>query len=114
MFLLNAPIYTQQVFICSKSTMEALEQDLQSVKGLQKRHQNNLIDMKALRNIDFALVSIVKACVCYFLSNFYFFPNDSPSKTMKNVFYLTKKPFSRYSDFCISVFPSFSPCQPLL
>ena len=29
----------------------------------------------------------VKACVCYFWSNFYFQPNDSPSKTMKNVFY---------------------------
>ena len=29
----------------------------------------------------------IKACVRYFLSNFYFSPNDSPSKTMKNVFY---------------------------
>ena len=29
----------------------------------------------------------LKACVCYFLSNFFFSPNDSPSKTMKNVFY---------------------------
>ena len=28
-----------------------------------------------------------KACIRYFLSNFYFSPNDSPSKTMKNVFY---------------------------
>ena len=31
---------------------------------------------------------VFKACVCYFLSNFYISPNDSPSKTMKNVFYL--------------------------
>ena len=31
--------------------------------------------------------NIIKACVCYFLSNFHFSPNDSPSKTMKNVFY---------------------------
>ena len=31
--------------------------------------------------------SFFKACVRYFLSNFYFSPNDSPSKTMKNVFY---------------------------
>ena len=31
---------------------------------------------------------LVKACVCYFSSNFYFSPNDSPSKTMKSVFYL--------------------------
>ena len=29
----------------------------------------------------------LKACVRYFLSNIYFSPNDSPSKTMKNVFY---------------------------
>ena len=29
-----------------------------------------------------------KACVHYFLSNFYFSPNDILSKTMKNVFYL--------------------------
>ena len=29
----------------------------------------------------------IKACVRYFLSNFFFLPNDSPSKTMKNVFY---------------------------
>ena len=37
----------------------------------------------------------VKACVCYFLSNFYFPPNDSPSKTMKNVFLFHLK-----SSFC--------------
>ena len=28
-----------------------------------------------------------KACVRYFLRNFHFSPNDSPSKTMKDVFY---------------------------
>ena len=28
-----------------------------------------------------------KACVHYFLRNFYFSPNDSPSKTMKDAFY---------------------------
>ena len=32
-----------------------------------------------------------KACVRYFLSNFYFLPNDSPSETMKNVSYFIKK-----------------------
>ena len=31
--------------------------------------------------------SFRKACVRYFLINFYFSPNDSPSKTMKDVFY---------------------------
>ena len=30
-----------------------------------------------------AVVMNVKACIHYFLSNFYFSPNDSPSKTMK-------------------------------
>ena len=30
--------------------------------------------------------NFLKACVCYFLLNLYFSPNDSPSKTMKNVF----------------------------
>ena len=29
----------------------------------------------------------LKGCVHYFLSNFYFSPNDSCSKSMKNVFY---------------------------
>ena len=33
-------------------------------------------------------VTIIKACVRYFLSNLYFSLNDSPSKTMKNVFYI--------------------------
>ena len=31
--------------------------------------------------------SLLKACVCYFFQIFIFSPNDSPSKTMKNVFY---------------------------
>ena len=29
----------------------------------------------------------LKACVRYFLTNFYFSRNDSPSKSMKDVFY---------------------------
>ena len=34
----------------------------------------------------------LKACVCYFLSNLYFSPkNNSPSKTMNNVFYFIKR-----------------------
>ena len=45
-----------------------------------------------------------KACVCYFLSKFYFSPNDSPSKC----FFISCKKlfsFSRYSNFFIFVFP---------
>ena len=45
----------------------------------------------------------------HFLSDFYFSPNDRPSKTMKDVFISNKRLFSflRYSDICISVFPLF-------
>ena len=59
---------------------------------------------------------ILKLVCTIFLSNVYFSPNDSPSRTMKNVFISSKKPFlfSRYSSFCISFFPSFSLCQPFL
>ena len=35
------------------------------------------------------VMRVIKACVRYFWSNFYFQPNDSSSKTMKNVFYFT-------------------------
>ena len=59
----------------------------------------------------------LKACVRNFLSNGYFSPNDSPSKTLKKVFFIATKmifSFSRYSTFCTFVFPSFFPFQPLL
>ena len=39
----------------------------------------------------FCKVYVLKAFVCYLLSNFYFSPNGSPSKTMKNVFYFIQK-----------------------
>ena len=32
-------------------------------------------------------VANIKACVRYFFKIFCFSPNDSPSKTMKNIFY---------------------------
>ena len=34
---------------------------------------------------------MLKACVHYFLSNFYFSPNDSPLKAMKSAFYFIQK-----------------------
>ena len=34
-----------------------------------------------------AISHLLKACVRYFVSNFYFSPSNNPSKTMKNVFY---------------------------
>ena len=39
------------------------------------------------KNNGFKVYFKLKACVRYFLSNFYFTPNNSPSNTMKNVFY---------------------------
>ena len=49
-----------------------------------------------------------KACVAIFYQISIFSPNDSPLKTMKNVFISSKKHFSflRYSKFC-DFFPSF-------
>ena len=57
-----------------------------------------------------------KACVLYFHQIFIFWPHDSPSKTMKNAFISSKQlfSFSRYPNFCITVLPPFSACQPLL
>ena len=51
---------------------------------------------------------LFKACVCYF---FIFSSKDSPSETMKSE---KLSLISGYSNFCISVLPSFSPCRPLL
>ena len=59
--------------------------------------QKDIFEGKPPKNLDFKKQkskvilniskTILKACVHYFLSNFYFSPNDSPSKTMKNIFY---------------------------
>ena len=50
-----------------------------------------------------------KACICYFLSNFYISLNDSPSKSMKNVLFHLKSSFRLYSHFWIFIFPFFVP-----
>ena len=36
---------TQQTFTCSKSTKEAIEKDVTYVQSLQKRQQNDVIDI---------------------------------------------------------------------
>ena len=48
----------------------------------------------------------LKACVRCFLSNLYFSPNDSPSKTMKNVFLFHLKSSFHSGDIQIFVFLS--------
>ena len=50
----------------------------------------------------------LKACFCYFLSNFYFSPNDSSSKTIKNVFDFIWKAL-----FILEIFKFLSFCLPL-
>ena len=59
---------------------------------------------------------ILKACLRYFWRNFWFSPNDSPSKNMKDVFYFVEKALFVLKIFAYLYFhlPLFSPCQPLL
>ena len=47
----------------------------------------------------------LKACVRYFLSKLYFSPNDSPSITMKNVFFITSKKLFVLEIFKFLYFP---------
>ena len=62
-------------------------------------------------NIAKFLSKVFKTFACYFLTNFYFSPNDSPSKTMKDVSYFILKSLFvlRYSIFGISIFLFFIP-----
>ena len=48
---------------------------------LKKRFPVFVLNFKSI------LLNNLKACVSYFLSNSYFSPNNSPSKTMQNIFY---------------------------
>ena len=50
-------------------------------------------------------MSFIKACVHYFLPNVYFSLNNSPSKTVKNVFYFIQKALHS-QDIQIFVFSS--------
>ena len=53
----------------------------------------------------------LKACVCYFLPNFYFSPNDSP-KLWKMFFISSKKLFSfKIFKICMFIFPPFLPAS---
>ena len=48
---------------------------------------NQLFLKNTVHSKKWAFLLELKACVRYFLPSFYFQRNDSPSKTMKNVFY---------------------------
>ena len=54
---------------------------------LSKYEPNIRDDAKLFERYMDNTLRTIKACVCYFISNFYFSLNDSPSKTIKNVFY---------------------------
>ena len=71
----------------------------------------NMLISPPISHINHLRQKLVEAFVCYFLSNFYLSSNDSPSKTRTNGFFSSKKLFTflRYSNSCISVFPSFFP-----
>ena len=71
-----------------------------NVHGIDKAVQCNLCE----------LWIHIKACVCYFL---FFHEMIALQGLWKMLFISCKKLilFSRYSNFCISVLPSFSPCR---
>ena len=74
------------------------------------------VDIKKLGRFFLHTYLLFKACVRYFLTNFYYSLMIVLQK-LWNMFFISSKKlfsFSRYSSFCISIFPSFSPCQPLL
>ena len=76
---------------------------LKILKMSQKKHLESL----------FAGVSFLKLVSAIFYQNFIFHQMIALHKLWKMFFILSKKlfSFSRYSNFCISIFPSFSPCQ---
>ena len=55
--------------------------------------------------IQSVLEGILKACVCYFLRNFWFSPNDSPSKKYEIYFLFHLKSYFCCRDIPIFVFP---------
>ena len=72
---------------------------------LRKENQKTRLDhlYRVKRKEYKRAVEELKACVRYFLLNFYFSPNDSPLKTMKNIFYFIKKsPLRSFLFFSLS------------
>ena len=75
-------------------------------KGWTSNIPHNISEYKICERMWF------KACVRYFLSNFYLSPNDSPSEIMKNVFLFHQKTSVHSQDIQIFLFfsaPLFSP-----
>ena len=70
-----------------KTTLKAFTFNYLDIDDKRYIHDKNMLMLYKSMFISV----ILKACVRYFLSNFYFSLNDSPSKTMKNVFYFILK-----------------------
>ena len=69
-------VYVCMVYICVYGYIKVW------VSGkMQSRFQQEMSSLPCTE------LPVLKACVCYFLANFHFLPNDNPSKTMKDVFY---------------------------
>ena len=62
--------------------------------------------LKLMHIVNYGIAPYYKACVRYFLSNFYFPPYDSPLKTMKKCFLFHLKSSFRSRD--IQIFVIFS------
>ena len=76
---------------CTKKHQHTTSLGLYSLKS-KKLHENRKHEKDKMNDpiIDKEVqeaIKLLKACVCYFLTNVYFSPNDSPSKTIKQVFY---------------------------
>ena len=82
--------------------LDIIDTKINKFKKFKKFHQRKHINISA----SLRLTKSLKACVRYFLSKFYFSPNDSPSKTEKCFLFHLKSSF-RSRDIQIFVFPSF-------
>ena len=88
-YFLRSPNFSKQLYTLSQELL--FQQmlffrtaNLQQLTSFSQLHFPFIIQQLALLVLDFLNLT---ACVRYFLLNFYFSPNDSPLKTMKNVFY---------------------------
>ena len=89
----NITISTENI----KTNISNDNYNLQSTNGQPEKIQQKFVTVELFNTFYYDYIEYkhyindflenLKACVCYFLSNLYFQPNDSPSKTMKNVFY---------------------------
>ena len=76
----------------------------------------HIIDIENQYHIT-ADIRMFKACICYFFIKFLFVHQMIALWKLWKIFFISSEKhflFSRYSDFCSSVFQSFSPSQPLL